>query len=408
LHNLRKIKKEMKNKTIVILLLILVESTSAKLYSQLNAIQTVVPFLTIAPDSRAGSMGDVGVATSPDVYSLHWNAAKYAFIDGKGGAGISYSPWLRSLVPDMNIAYLTGYYRIDSKQTLAASLTYNSFGEVQFTNEFGNITNTFKANEFAVDGAYSRLFSENFSGGIAMRFIYSNLTGGQTSGGVETKPGTSFAADLSGYYRKDIQLAGKEGQLAIGLNFSNIGNKMSYTDSQDPDFIPMNLRLGTSGTINIDNYNSISLSFDLNKLLVPTPPHYFDIGEINTKGDTVNSAMTDIKAGKDPNVSVPVALFQSFYDAPGAFKEEFREITYSVGAEYWYNKQFAVRCGYFNESQSKGNRKYFTAGAGVRMNIFSLDISYLFPIASNNPLARTLRFSLSFDFNSFRNVAKKG
>jgi hypothetical protein len=391
----------MKNKTLGILLLILALTPSVKVFSQASSsdsrvIQTVVPFLTIAPDSRAGAMGDAGVATSPDVYSLHWNPAKFAFIDGKGGLGISYSPWLRTLVPDMNIAYLTGYLRIDAKQVLGASLTYNSFGEVIFTDDFGQVINTFKANEFALDGSYSRLFSENFSGGIALRFIYSNLTGGSYSGGTETKPGISFAADVSGYYKKAIDLAGKDGNVALGLNFSNIGAKMSYTDSQDPDFIPMNMRLGASGTINLDSYNSLTLAIDLNKLLVPTPPKYDQF------------VKDSIISGKNPNVAVAVAIFQSFYDAPGGFKEELQEITYSFGAEYWYNKQFAIRCGYFHENETKGNRKYFTAGAGIRMNIFSLDFSYLMPLAQNNPLARTLRFSLSFDFNSLKNVSKKG
>jgi hypothetical protein len=401
----------MKNKIIGILLLILGTACTINVYSQssgtLNAIQTVVPFLTIAPDSRAGAMGDAGVATSPDCYSLHWNAAKYAFIDGNGGVAISYAPWLRTLVPDMNIAYLTGYYRIDGKQTLAASLTYNSFGEVQFTDDFGQLINTFKANEFAVDAAYSRLFSEYFSGGIALRFIYSNLTGGLSSSGTETKPGISFAADLSGYYRKPLDISGKNGLLAIGLNFSNIGSKMSYTDSRNPDFIPMNLRLGGSGTIDIDSYNSITLAVDLNKLLVPTPPVYYSVGDTAGNGVVVTAPHSIIRYGKDSNVSVPVAIFQSFYDAPGGFKEELHEITYSFGAEYWYNKQFAIRCGYFHENATKGNRKYFTAGAGFRMNIFALDFSYLMPIASNNPLARTLRFTLSFDFNSLSNISKR-
>jgi hypothetical protein len=282
--------------------------------------------------------------------------------------------------------------RIDTKQTVAASLTYNGLGEVQFTDNFGNILMNFKANEFAVDGSYSRLFSKNFAGGIALRFIYSNLTGGTPTDGTETKPGISVAADISGYYQKDIDIAGKNGSLAFGLNFSNIGSKMSYTDSREPDFIPMNMRIGSSATINLDNFNKISLSVDLNKLLVPTPPKY----------DPSNP--DSIIAGRDPNVSVPLAIFQSFYDAPGGFKEELEEITCSFGAEYWYNNQFALRGGYYNESKIKGNRKYFTAGAGFRMNIFSLDVSYLMPIAQNNPLARTLRFSMAFEFNSLRNV----
>jgi hypothetical protein len=383
----------MNKKIIWILILVMVSANSGKVFSQDRIIQTVVPFLTIAPDSRAGAMGDVGAATSPDVYSMHYNPAKFSFIDGKGGMGISYSPWLRTLVPDMNVAYITGYFRLDTKQTLAASLTYNAFGEVTFTNDVGDILNTFRANEFAVDGSYSRLFSENFSGSIALRFIYSNLTGGQLASGTETKPGISFAADLSGYYQKDIEIAGKEGQMAIGFNMSNIGSKMTYTDSQDPDFIPMNLKVGTSGTVYLDNYNSLTLALDLNKLLVPTPPKYDPITR-------------EIISGKDPNVSVPVAIFQSFYDAPGGFREELQEITYSIGLEYWYDKQFALRGGYFNENEFKGNRKYFTAGAGFRLNIFAIDFSYLMPLTQNNPLARTIRFSLSFDFNALKNASR--
>jgi hypothetical protein len=387
----------MKNKAIAIIFFILVSTGIERVFSQassggLNAIQTVVPFLMIAPDSRAGAMGDAGVATSPDVYSMHWNPAKFAFIDGKGGAGISYSPWLRALVPDINIAYLTGYLRIDSKQVASGSLLYSSLGDIPFTDEFGNLQRNFTPNEWAFDLGYSRLFTENFSGGVAFRFIYSNLTGGTYAGGTATKPGTSFAADISGYYHKEVNFGSKDGVIAFGLNFSNIGSKMTYTDSKEPDFIPMNMRLGSSGTIKIDNFNTLTFTIDLNKLLVPTPPKY-DVDR-------------NIIAGKDPNVSVPVAIFQSFYDAPGGFKEELHEITYSFGAEYWYNSQFAIRGGYFNENETKGNRKYFTAGAGFRMNIFSLDFSYLMPLAQNHPLARTLRFSMSFEFSSLRNVSK--
>jgi hypothetical protein len=359
-------------------------------WSQDRAIQTVVPFLTISPDSRAGAMGDAGAATSPDVYSLHWNPAKYAFIDGDGGVGISYSPWLRNLVPDINIAYLSGYKRLDSKQVLAASLFYSSLGDVPFTDDFGNYISTFKPNEFALDAAYSRLFSENLSGGIAFRFIYSNLTGGIYSGGVATKAGLSVAADISGYYQKEVSLGGKDGLFAAGLNFSNIGSKMSYSDAQTADFIPMNMRLGASLTAELDEHNKLTATFDINKLLVPTPPIY-------------NEDTGEIEDGKDPNVSVPVAFFTSWADAPGGFKEEMQELTFSPGLEYWYNNQFAIRGGYFHENQEKGNRKYFTAGAGFRLRIFTLDFSYLMPLAQNHPLAQTLRFSISFDFNSMRN-----
>jgi hypothetical protein len=393
------IKINMKTKRIAILIILLAISGKTFLFSQtssgeLNAIQTVVPFLIIAPDSRAGAMGDAGVATSPDVYSMHWNPAKYAFIDGNGGIGISYSPWLRNLVPDINIAYLTGYKRIDSKQVLAASLLYSSLGDVPFTDDFGNLQRTFNPNEFALDFGYSRLFTEHLSGGIAFRFIYSNLTGGFPSGSDATKPGTSFAADISGYYQKKISMGGKDGLWGAGLNFSNIGAKMSYSESQPSDFIPMNMRLGTSGTLNLDRYNKITVTIDINKLLVPTPPIYS-----STNPDS-------IIAGKDPNVSVPTAIFQSFFDAPGGFKEEIHEFTISSGVEYWYNNQFAIRGGYFHENATKGNRKYFTAGAGFRLKAFTLDFSYLMPLAQNHPLARTLRFSIAFDFNALRNASR--
>ncbi len=387
----------MLKKAIAVLLFITAITFNSQLLAQsggeLNAIQTVVPFLTIAPDSRAGAMGDAGVATSPDVYSNHWNPAKFAFIDGSGGVGISYSPWLRNLVPDINIAYLSGYKRIDSKQVISASLLYSSLGDVPFTDDFGNLERTFNPNEFALDAAYSRLFTEHLSGGIAFRFIYSNLTGGSYAGGIATKPGISVAADISGYYQKNISVFNKDGKMSFGLNFSNIGTKMSYSDSQTSDFIPMNMRIGTAGTIYLDKFNSLTLTIDINKLLVPTPPRYYP-------------GTDSIIAGKDPNVAVPVAIFQSFYDAPGGLKEELRELTFSYGAEYWYNEQFAIRGGYFSENQTKGNRKYFTAGAGFRMKIFTIDFSYLMPIAQNHPLARTLRFSLSFDFNSLRNAGK--
>ena len=399
----------MKKERVAAALLLIALTGRTILFSQqssgaLNAIQTVVPFLTIAPDSRAGAMGDVGAATTPDVYSMHWNPAKFVFIDGNAGVGISYAPWLRNLVPDINIAYLTGYKRIDSKQVLAGSLVYSSLGLVPLTDEYGNPLRDIKPNEFAFDAAYSRLFTDNLSGGVAFRFIYSNLTSGFSSGGEATKAGISIAADISGYYQKKISVFSKDAQLAFGLNFSNIGSKMSYSSSQPADFIPMNMRLGTSASINLDNFNRINLSIDLNKLLVPTPPTYYNVGEVDARGDTVHTAKTEIKAGKDPNISVPAAIFQSFYDAPGGFKEEMHEITYAFGVEYWYNNQFAVRGGYFYENPSKGNRKYFTAGAGFRLKGFTLDFSYLMPFSQNNPLAHTLRFSIAFDFNALRNA----
>ncbi len=387
----------MKNKaltlSIILLFLIFVSPVRAQVEDPYNVIQTVVPFLTIAPDSRAGALGDAGAATSPDLYSMHWNPAKYAFIDGNGGFGMSYSPWLRALVPDINLAYLTGYYRVDSRQVLAASLMYSSLGEIQFTDDYGNYQRDYNPNEFSVDVAYSRLFSEHWSGGVAMRFIYSNITGGMTVGTTETKAGIAFAADASAYYTTKLKLGSRDGNISAGVNFSNIGSKMSYTTDVDPDFIPMNMRLGTTFLVNLDRYNTLGISLDVNKLLVPTPPVYDED--------------RNIIDGMDPNVSVPVAIFQSFYDAPGGFSEEMKEFTQSVGVEYWYNQQFALRAGYFNEAESKGNKKYFTVGAGFRLSVFSLDFSYLVPVTQNNPLARTLRFSLGFEFDSLRNLSQK-
>ncbi|MFZ2286005.1 MAG: type IX secretion system outer membrane channel protein PorV [Bacteroidales bacterium] len=388
----------MKNKAliagIILLLYVFIVPAAAQEDQPYNVIQTVVPFLTIAPDSRAGALGDAGVATSADLFSMHWNPAKYAFIDGNGGFGMSYSPWLRALVPDINLAYLSGYYRIDSRQVLAASLMYSSLGEIQFTDDYGNYQRNYNPNEFSVDAAYSRLFSEHWSGGVALRFIYSNITGGMIVGTTETKAGIAFAADASAFYTTSLKLGSKTGNIAAGINFSNIGSKMSYTTDVDPDFIPMNMRLGTTFSVNLDRYNAIAFSFDLNKMLVPTPPVYDIDG-------------TTIISGKDPNVSVPVAIFQSFYDAPGGFSEELKEFTQSVGVEYWYNQQFALRAGYFNEAEMKGNKKYFTVGTGFRLSVFSLDFSYLVPVTQNNPLARTLRFSLGFEFAALRSLSQK-
>ncbi len=383
----------MKNRLIGIILVTVMLSGAINLYSQsdgeLNAVQTMVPFLTIAPDSRAGAMGDAGVATSPDVYSMHWNPAKFAFIEEKAGVGISYIPWLRNLVPDINIAYLSGFYKIDSRQVLSGSLLYSSLGDVEFTDEYGNPERTVTPNEWSLDVAYSRLFTDRLSGGIAFRMIYSNLTGGSFSGGEATKAGISVAADISLYHHTDLTILNTDSKLAFGFNFSNIGSKMSYTDAQTSStFIPMNMKLGSALTMDLDSYNKITLTADINKLLVPTPPRY-----AFTNTDS-------IIAGKDPNVSVPVAIFQSFYDAPGGFREELREYTLSVGTEYWYNEQFALRAGYFHENETKGNRKYFTAGAGFRLTGFTVDFSYLMPTLQNDPLARTLRFSIAFDIGS--------
>jgi hypothetical protein len=368
--------------------------------ADLNTIQTAVPFLTIAPDSRAGAMGDVGVASTPDVNSQHWNMGKYAFIESKGGFAISYTPWLRNLIPDINLAYLSGFYRIDDQQVISSSLRYFSLGNIVFTDMTGTVTGQYNPNEFAVDAGYSRLFTDNFSGGIAFRFIRSDLTSGQnTADGQETKPGISFAADLGFYYQNDIDVGSSDGQWAAGASITNMGTPISYTVDADKTPIPTNLRLGGRFSYNIDDYNTISFMADLNKLLVPTPPVY---DEDTATGDQI------VIRGKEPPGSVVVGMFKSFYDAPGVERgdgsysvaaEEFNEIAYSIGAEYWYRNQFAIRTGYFNEHSSKGNRKYFTVGVGLKLNVFALDFSYLVPTnGQNSPLANTLRFTLGFDF----------
>lgn len=375
--------------------------TTNQITGGINTITTAVPFLLITPDSRAGGMGDAGVATTPDANSIHWNASKLAFIDKKMGFAVSYTPWLRTLVPDINLAYLSGYYKPNKDQVFAGSLRYFSLGDITFTDIVGNTIGQFRPNEFAVDAAYARKLSKNFSGGMAVRYIYSNLTNGVSVLGAETHAGKSAAVDISGTYRKDdLKLGEKKSILSIGLNISNIGAKISYSSSAKRDFLPINLRLGTALTLNIDDYNSIAFAFDVNKLLVPTPPQY--------KRDSAGANLYDaagnlvILAGKDPNRSVPAGIFGSFNDAPGGFSEEMREINYSTGIEYWYDKQFAVRVGYFYEAPTKGNRQFFTLGAGVKYNVFGLDFAYLIPTQQRNPLENTLRFTLFFDFDAFK------
>lgn len=370
---------------------------------QLNTITTAVPFLLITPDSRAGGMGDVGVASSTDVNSIHWNPSKLAFADKKMGIGVSYTPWLRALVPDINLAYLSGYYKTKKRGTIGASLRYFSLGDITFTDNNGNTIGQFRPNEFAVDVAYAIKLSDNFSAGGAVRFVNSNLTGGALVEGSQTKAGRSIAVDVSALYKKDkIKLQDKKATAAVGLNISNIGNKMSYSDrggANSANFIPINLRLGGSLTVQLDDYNSIAIMADVNKLLVPTPPTY----ELDTNGAVVyKGGQPVILAGKDPNRGVAEGMFGSFNDAPGGSKEELREINYSLGMEYWYNKLFAVRVGYFYEHPTKGNRQYFTLGAGVKYNVFGLDFAYLIPTQQRNPLENTLRFTLTFDFDAFK------
>ena len=381
-----------------------------ELDSRTNTITTAVPFLLISPDSRAGGMGDAGCASSTDVNSIHWNPSKLAFADKQMGIGVSYTPWLRALVPDINLAYLSGYYKMKKRGTLAASLRYFSLGDITFTDINGDKIGQFRPNEFAFDVAYATKLGKDFSVGGAARYINSNLTGGTFVDGSATRPGRSFAVDISSMYQNDkIKIGDKKGIAAIGLNISNIGAKMTYSDrggKNNSDFIPINMRLGGSMTINIDEYNSIAFVLDANKLLVPTPPIYKQkINPITGKPDGIDyDANGDpiILVGKDPKRGVTEGIFGSFSDAPGGAKEELREIDYATGLEYWYNKLFAIRLGYFYEHPTKGNRQYFTLGAGVKYNVFGLDFAYLIPTQQRNPLENTLRFSLTFDFDAFR------
>lgn len=366
-----------------------------------NVISTAVPFMMIAPDARSAGMGDIGVSTSPDVYSMHWNPAKYAFIEDDLSVGLAYSPWLRKLVPDMNIAYLAVSKRMSEKSTIAGSLKYFSLGEINFRGPGNEDMGTYSPNEFAVDLCYSRKLGDYLSAAVAGRFIYSHLTQGVTN---YSRAAWSVAADVSVYYQRPVYFSSIDGDFSWGVSISNMGSKMSYTNANSrTDFVPTNLRLGPSLKLNIDEYNSIALSIDINKLLVPTPPIYKvdSTGQIVMDGDKYV-----IEKGMDPNVSMIQGMFQSFYDAPGGFSEELKEFTWSIGAEYWYNKVFAVRAGYFHESQMKGDRKYLTFGAGLRYNVLAIDVSYLVPMnnkanSGTNPLEGTLRFNLAFNINKW-------
>jgi hypothetical protein len=380
--------------------------TTDELLGQLNTITTAVPFLLITPDSRAGGMGETGVATTPDVNSIHWNAAKLAFAPKRIGLGVSYTPWLRALVPDINLAYISFYMQPDKRSAFGASLRYFSMGSITFTDVVGNTIGQFRPNEFAFDFAYSRKLSEYFSAAMTVRLVRSNLTNGITVGGQDTRPGTAVAVDMSAYYHNDdLKLSGKPTTFMAGLAITNIGNKISYSTSIQKDFIPINLRLGAGMSVKADDYNRIGFQLEFNKLMVPTPPVY-EIDPATGSPKIVNGQYV-IAAGKDPNRSVPEGMFGSFSDAPGGFKEEMREINIATGLEYWYNETFAVRAGYFYEHPTKGNRQFFTLGAGIKYNVFGLDFAYLIPTnAQRSPLQNTLRFTLTFDFDAMKSESK--
>ena len=358
-----------------------------------NPVNTGVTSLDIAPDSRGGGMGDVGAATDPDVNSQYWNPAKYPFTISRGGVAVSYTPWLRKLVNDIDLAYVAGYYRLGDYQAISASLRYIFLVYVPVAGGDACGCYSIKPYEMAVDAAYSRMLSEHFSAAVALRFIYSDLAYRQDE---DVTPGSAFAADLAFYYNNYIILAQRECMLAFGLNISNIGSKVSYDNGNTSLFLPTNLRLGASLLFPMDDYNVIGVNFDINKLLVPTRP---------IKGENESDEEYQDRLISEYNDISPIAgIFKSFADAPGGFKEELREIQWSLGLEYTYHNQFSVRGGYHWEHETKGNRKYFAFGAGFKMSVFSLDAAYLISTAQSNPLDQTLRFSLGFDLDGIKDL----
>ena len=358
-----------------------------------NPVEHAVISQTIAPDARAAGMGDVGAATDPDVNSQYWNLAKYPFCISRAGIALNYTPWLRQLVSDIDLAYMAGYYRIGDYGALSGSLRYFSLGEVYTSDESDMTVNPY---ELSLDVAYSRMLSETFSMGVGLRWIYSDLRYDYSE---DSKPASAFAADIAFYYNNYVMLGSRECQLGLGLTASNIGSKISFYGDEESQFIPANLRLGASLMIPVDDYNRFSIAADANKLLVPTVPRQ-GIDESNSDyQDRVRREYSDMSSIK--------GLTKSFSDAPGGFKEEMEEVQWSVGAEYVYHDQFSLRAGYHHESQSKGNRKYFTVGGGFRMSVFSLDVGYVISTAQTNPLDQTLRFTLSFDMDGIKDLFRK-
>lgn len=362
-----------------------------------RVIITAVPFLNFAPDSRHSGMGDVGVATSPDANSAHWNAGKLAFIEDDMGFSLSYSPWLGRLVPDMSLNYLTGYKRIDNVSAFGLDLRYFNIGDIQLTDTRGNPLGDFSPRDIAIGGTYSRKLSDNLSLGISARFIHSNLSGNLSSaGGNESRPGVSIGTDVGIYHTSEIILSEKEANLSWGINLSNIGPKITYNSAEDLDYLPTNLRFGSALQIPMDELNTITFALDLNKMLVPTPPLY----EVDENGQLVLDPTTNepvIAAGKDPTRPLISGMFGSPFDAPDGFREEIQEIMVSFGTEYSYDNKFALRAGYFYENPKKGGRRYFTMGVGFKFNRLGFDFSYLVPQVQNHPLAETLRFTLVYN-----------
>jgi len=384
-----------------------------------RVITTAVPFLTIATDSRAGAMGDAGVATSPDINSIQYNAAKYAFIKNDFGINVSYVPWLRKLVNDINLLQVSGYKKAGERQVISGSLVYFALGDITFTDEYGSTLMNYSPNELQVKGGYTRLLTDQLALSVSLGYVYSNLSG--SVGNESTTSGQAVTADLGVFYQTDLEVSDKMSHLGIGMSILNIGNKMSYSkNNTERSFLPTTFKLGASWELEMDEYNSIMLTGEIGKLLVPSTPVYYTAKDtldngLLPNGEKYSSSNPQVKYGDDPHeVSVGKAIFSSWYDAPGVlepdgsrnvFKEEWREFTWSIGAEYWYAKQFALRAGYFHESQMKGNRKFFTVGLGLKLNTFGIDFSYLIA-KQNNPLENTLRFSLLFEFGGDKNNSK--
>ena len=388
----------MKNKLRILAALLFVAISSAVNAQEktdiFNPERNSVTSQTIAPDARAAGMGDVGAATDPDVNSQYWNPAKYPFCISRAGVAVNYTPWLRQLVNDMDLAYLAGYYRIGDYSAVSASLRYFSLGEVMTSENAGAMT--VNPYEMSIDVAYSLMLSEKFSLAAAVRWIYSDLTYDYTD---DTTPGSAFGADLAFYYNNYIMIGARECQLGIGLNISNIGSKITFGGDDNSEFIPANMRIGAALMVPIDEYNRFTIAADANKLLVPTYPLQEDGESTEDYQQRVQEDYYDI--------SSIAGIFKSFGDAPGGFKEELQEIRWSVGAEYVYNDKFSLRAGYHHESENKGNRKYFTFGAGFRMSAFSLDCGYVWATAKSNPLDQTLRFTLSFDMDGIKDLFRR-
>ena len=364
-----------------------------------RVITTAVPFLAISPDSRASGMGDVGVATSPDANATHWNPAKLAFLEPSFGISASFTPWLSKVVNDMSISYLSAYKKINQQQALGLSMRYFDLGDIQLTDRQGNLLNLVSPREFSLAATFALQLSENLSAGLSGRFIHSKLLSWTNSNGTDGQAGISGAADVGIYYNKDIVFNGNEGSWAFGANISNIGAKITYLDENQADFIPTNLRVGGAFTTYLDPYNKLTFAVDLNKLLVPTPPIYLRDSVTNRIVFDANNN-PQILRGEDPDRGLLSGMFGSFADAPDGFSEELQEVMISAGVEYWYNDLFAVRTGYFYEHANKGNRKYFTAGLGLRYQVFGVDFAYLLPQQQNHPLQETLRISLHFNIDA--------